>query len=98
MTLLYNRIKDEGRREGLAMARAEAREKRIAEGREMGRAEGKREGFVEGKREGFAEGKRKGFVEGVDATLEAMREVGGDEETIRRVEDILARRAWRNLL
>ena len=80
MTLLYNRIKEEGRREGLAMARAEAREKRIAEGREIGRAEGKREGFVVG----------------VDATLEAMREVGLDEETRRRLEDALARSAWRN--
>ena len=102
MTLLYNRIKEEGRREGLAMARAEAREKMIAEGKKIGReigfVEGKREGFVEGKREGFIEGKRKGFVEGVDATLESMREVGVDEEPIRRVEDILARRAWRNLL
>ena len=82
MTLLYNRIKEEGRREGLAMARAEAMEKRIAEGRETGRAEGKREGFVVG----------------VDATLDAMREVGVDEETIRRVEDALARRVWRNAL
>ena len=81
MTLLYNRIKEEGRREGLAMARAEAMEKRIAEGRETGRAEGKREGFVVG----------------VDATLEAMREVGLDEETRRRLEDALARRVWRNM-
>ena len=69
---LYNRIKEEGIREGLAMVRAEAREKRIAEG------------------------KREGFVAGVDATIDAMREVGVDEETIRRVEDDLAKNGWRS--
>ena len=39
--------------------------------------------------------KQKGKAEGVDATLEAMREAGVDEETLRRVEDTLARRAAR---
>ena len=76
MTLLYNRIKEEGRREGLAMARAEAMEKRIAEV--------KREGFAEGQR---AERQR---------VIAAMREAGFDEETRRRLEDALARSAWRN--
>ena len=69
---LYNRIKEEGRREGLAEVRAEARENLIAEV------------------------KREGFVAGVDAALEAMREAGVDEETIRRVEDDLAKNGWRN--
>ena len=40
--------------------------------------------------------KNEGRAEGVDATLEAMREAGIDEETRRRVEDTLARRARRN--
>ena len=40
--------------------------------------------------------KDEGRSEGVDATLEAMREAGIDEETRRRVEDTLARRARRN--
>ena len=40
--------------------------------------------------------KQKGKAEGVDATLEAMREAGVDDETRRRVEDTLARRARRN--
>ena len=31
---------------------------------------------------------------GVDAALDAMREAGVDEDARRRVEDILARRAW----
>ena len=73
---LYNRIKEEGRREGLAEVRAEARENLIAEV--------KRDSFVAG------------FIAGVDATIDAMREVGLDEETIRRVEDDLAQNGWRN--
>ena len=40
-------------------------------------------------------GEREGIVKGVDATLDAMREAGVDEETLRRVEAI-ARRARRN--
>ena len=69
---LYNRIKEEGIREGLAMVRAEARENLIAEV------------------------KRDSFGAGVDAAIDAMREVGVDEETIRRVEDDLAKNGWRN--
>ena len=69
---LYNRIKEEGRREGLAEVRAEARENLIAEV------------------------KRDSFVAGFDAAIDAMREVGVDEETIRRVEDDLAQNGWRN--
>ena len=64
---IYNRIKEKGRQEGLAKARAEAREKRITEG----------------------------YVDGVDAVLDAMREAGVDEETRRRVEEIIACRACR---
>ena len=94
MTLLYNRIKEEGRREGLAMARAEAREKMINES--------KREGFAKGFAEGFAASFVKGFAEGQRAERErasaAIREAGFDEETRRRLEDALARRVWRNLL
>ena len=73
---LYNRIKEEGRREGLAMVRAEARENLIAEV--------KRDSFVAG------------FGAGFSAAIDAMREVGVDEETIRRVEDDLAQNGWRN--
>ena len=55
----------------------------------------KNEGRVEGKAEGRAEGRAEGIAEGVDDTLDAMREAGVDEETLRRVEAI-ARRARRN--
>ena len=41
------------------------------------------------------EGRDEGRAEGVDDTLDAMREAGVDEETLRRVEAI-ARRARRN--
>ena len=41
------------------------------------------------------EGRVEGRAEGVDDTLDAMREAGVDEETLRRVEAI-ARRARRN--
>ena len=47
------------------------------------------------KDEGRVEGKVEGRAEGVDDTLDAMREAGVDEETLRRVEAI-ARRARRN--
>ena len=74
------------------MARAEAMEKRIAEA--------KREGFASGFAEGFAASFVEGFAEGERAererALAAMREVGLDEETRRRLEDALARSAWRN--
>ena len=52
------------------------------------------------KEKGEREGVVKGIAEGERAererTLDAMREAGVDEETRRRVEDALARRAWRN--
>ena len=41
-------------------------------------------------------GKREGIVKGRAAVLAAMREAGVDEETRRRVEYALARRARRN--
>ena len=44
---------------------------------------------------GVERGKVEGRAEGVDDTLDAMREAGVDEETLRRVEAI-ARRARRN--
>ena len=70
------------------------------EGIAQGRAAGREEGRKEGREEGRAEGKSEGIVQGVDATLDAMRDAGVDEETLRRVEDTLARRAarrsWRN--
>ena len=70
------------------------------EGIAQGRAVGREEGRKEGREEGRAEGKSEGIVQGVDATLDAMRDAGVDEETLRRVEDTLARRAarrsWRN--
>ena len=49
----------------------------------------------EGRDEGIAVGVERGRAEGVDDTLDAMREAGVDEETLRRVEAI-ARRARRN--
>ena len=59
--------------------------------KEKGRAEGKVEGIAEGMEKGMEKGK----AAGVDATLDAMREAGFDDETLRRVEDTLARRARR---
>ena len=44
----------------------------------------------------IAEAKRDSFVAGVGAAIDAMREVGVDEETIRRVEDDLAKNGWRS--
>ena len=64
--------------------------------KEEGRREGLAEVRAEARAKRIAEGKREGFVAGVDAALEAMREAGVDEETIRRVEDDIARRARRN--
>ena len=55
----------------------------------------KDEGIAVGVERGKAEGRAEGIAEGVDDTLDAMREAGVDEETLRRVEAI-ARRARRN--
>lgn len=89
---VYRIIKEKGREEGRSEGREEGREEGIAEGMERGRSAGRSEGIAEGVERGKYEGK----FEGVDATLEAMREVGVDEDTRRQVEDVLARRAWRN--
>ena len=48
------------------------------------------------KDEGRAEGRAKGREVVLAAMRDAMREAGVDEETIRRVEDDIARRARRN--
>ena len=105
---VYRIIKEKGIAEGVERGRSEGREEGIAEGMERGRSVGKSEGIAEGmergrsagreegRSEGRAEGRSAGKFEGVDATLEAMREAGFDEDARRRVEDILARRAWRN--
>ena len=53
------------------------------------------EGIAVGVERGKAEGKAEGIAEGVEDTLDAMREAGVDEETLRRVEAI-ARRARRS--
>ena len=48
-----------------------------------------------GRAEGKVEGREEGRAEGVDDALEAMRDAGVDDETRRRVEDDIARRARR---
>ena len=48
--------------------------------------------YYEIKEKGRAEGRAKDRA----AVAAAMREAGVDDETRRRVEDALARRAWRN--
>ena len=63
--------------------------------KEKGRREGLAEARAEARAKRMADGKREGFVEGVDAVLDAMREAGVDEETLRRVEEAMAWRAWR---
>ena len=63
--------------------------------KEKGEREGAVRGREEGRKEGIAEGVEKGKAAGVDDTLAAMREAGFDDETLRRVEDTLARRAAR---
>ena len=92
MVLIVPKVYYGIKNEGIAQGRAA--------GREEGRKEGREEGKAEGKAEGIAVGKSEGIVEGVDATLDAMRDAGVDDETLRRVEDTLARRAarrsWRN--
>ena len=72
------------------------------------KGKGEREGIVKGREEGIAEGMEKGLEKGmekgraggVDDTLaaarDAMRDAGFDDETRRRVEDDIARRARRN--
>ena len=80
---VYYGIKEKGERDGVVKGREEG----IAEGMEKGRAEGRAEGRVEGRAEGRAGG--------VDDALEAMRNAGVDDETRRRVEDDIARRARR---
>jgi len=65
---------------------------------------GRAEGIVKGREEGRAKGMEKGIAKGREegraavaaAAREAMRDAGIDEETRRRVEDALARRARRN--
>ena len=60
----------------------------------------KDEGIAVGVERGKAEGRAEGRAEGVDDALaaarEAMRDAGVDDETRRRVEDDIARRARRN--
>ena len=56
----------------------------------------KNEGRVEGKAEGRAEGRAEGVDDALAAAREAMRDAGVDDETRRRVEDDIARRARRN--
>ena len=60
----------------------------------------KDEGIAVGVERGKAEGRVEGRAEGVDDALaamrEAMRDAGVDDETRRRVEDDIARRARRN--
>ena len=48
-----------------------------------------------GRAEGKVEGREEGRAEGVDDALDAMRDAGVDDETRRRVEDDIARRARR---
>ena len=100
MVLIVPKVYYGIKNEGIAQGRAAGREEGRKEGREEGKAEGRAEGKAEGRAEGKAEGKSEGIVEGVDATLDAMRDAGVDDETLRRVEDTLARRAarrsWRN--
>ena len=60
----------------------------------MARAEAMEKRIAEAKRDSFDAG----FIAGVGAAFDAMREVGLDEETRRRLEDALARRVWRNAL
>ena len=55
---LYNRINEEGIREGIAKVRAEAMEKRIADAKREGFAAGFAEGFAASFVEGFAKGER----------------------------------------
>ena len=50
--------------------------------------------IAEAKRDSFDAG----FIAGVGGAIDAMREVGIDEETRRRLKDALARRVWRNAL
>ena len=52
--------------------------------------------YYEIKEKGRAEGREKGRAAVAAAMREAMREAGIDDETRRRVEDALARRARRN--
>ena len=62
--------------------------------------EGRDEGIAVGVERGRVEGRAEGRAEGVDDALaaarEAMRDAGVDDETRRRVEDDIARRARRN--
>lgn len=84
--------KAEGIAEGMERGKSAGKAEGVAEGMERGKSEGRAEGRAEGKAEGVAEGK----YQGVDAALDAMREAGFDEDARRRVEDIIARRAFRN--
>ena len=101
---VYYGIKEKGERDGIVKGREEGRKEGkaegIAEGVEKGKVEGKAEGIAEGRVEGRAEGKAEGKAEGERAererTLDAMREAGVDDETRRRVEDAIFRRARRN--
>ena len=52
--------------------------------------------YYEIKEKGRAEGRVKGRADALAAACEAMRDAGLDDETRRRVEDALARRARRN--
>ena len=64
--------------------------------KDEGRVEGKAEGRVEGKAEGRVEDRAEGVDDALAAAREAMRDAGVDDETRRRVEDDIARRARRN--
>ena len=93
---VYRIIKEKGREEGRSEGREEGRSEGIAEGMERGKSVGRSEGIAEGMERGRSAGRSEGKFAGVDAALEAMREAGFDEDTRRQVEDIIARRAWRN--
>ena len=97
---IYNQIKEKGRAEGIVKGREEGRKEGrkegIAEGIEKGRAKGREKGRAKGREEGRAKGREEGRAAVAAAMREAMRDAGIDEETRRRVEDALARRARRN--
>ena len=64
--------------------------------KDEGRDEGIAVGVERGKAEGRAEGRAEGVDDALAAAREAMRDAGVDDETRRRVEDDIARRARRN--
>ena len=64
--------------------------------KEKGERDGIVKGREEGRKEGIAEGVEKGERAERERNLDAMREAGVDDETRRRVEDAIFRRARRN--